>query len=1351
MRTLQARRLLFSSLLAIALRWIGASAARAKFGKASKSFGKRLALANGREEPPLNPSSEPPSRFARLRSLVALLLCILSLGLAGVGLAARFGPFVVGGADINLITGVETSPRVTQNTSALWSHGNRVVVLHDDSSGGGLNPQSFCGVSVSTDGGATFARLPEKFNSGGACYGEPSIVYSVRAGLWFASFLSGRCGGRGIGQWISGDGGITWSNAGCVATGNPLDLPSRWVDNNFASPFFGRQYALFNDASNGLVVRSTYSINDGATWESPITVQNSERRAVDVSGSFGADGTVVAQTLDEGGYGFSAPRQNFIHRSTDGAVTWSPAIAQGGAFLPPGRAVCSNNSFFNCIYAAPSQWRDIAMGQAGVGPNGVVHYVYGARTASDPGNIFYIRSADNGSTWSPPLQLNSDATLRAQWRPSLSVNAQGKLFVSWNDERNTANDSLERFGRASQDNGVTWENDMPLSDVVFPKPLQPDPNVDPTNVGFYNRGAFSNDGNGGTAYHTWVDGRVAINGSPQQDVFLDKIFFFPEIIVSGAGSSVVAAGANGVLEPGETVTVALAVRNVGTPGTCTTSALTGTLQTTGGVTNPTAPAQNYGMLCGGDPPVVRNFTFTVSPSLACGLPVTASLVMTDGPTNYGVIVYTFGTGTPIPTFSQNFDGVVAPALPAGWVATNAAGPAPLWVTSTATPDTAPNAAFVDDPVAVSDKRLDTPAIPINSASAQVSFRNNYDLEYTYDGGVLEVSSPNINGGAFTDITNAAVGGSFASGGYIPFTISAITGNPIGGRMAWSGFSGGYITTVANLGPNVAGQTIKLRFRMGSDNGVSGTGWRIDTLSITERFCAPTFTITTIDDHNDGICNTADCTLREAITAANLRGGSLIGFAPGVTGTIQLNSTLPSISSNIAFQGPGANLLTVRRNIGFYRIFTVNPGAVASFSGLTIANGDASGFTGGGIFSDHAVVSLTRCVVTGNTAFSGGGIFSQGSTSGTAGLTINDSTISGNSASGSLGVGGGIYSQGVNSGTAFLSLTNSTVSGNTAVAGAAGIENFGSNGTATATVRNCTFSGNTFFNDQATLLVANTIFNAGTGTSLANFNGTITSQGHNISSDAVGGDGTTGPGGLLSGVADRRNTNPQLDPAGLANNGGQSRTIALQATSPAINGGDDNLAPLRDQRGYTRSGLSDVGAFEFGGLLLPLNAVSRKAHGSAVFDLGLPLTGAAGIECRTGGVNGDHQIIIAFSSPVTVTSASVTTGIGSVSSVTVSGPQVTVSLTGVANAQTIVLTLVGVSDGVTSTNVTISMGVLLGDTTGNGSVTASDIGQTKAQSGQPVTAANFRTDVTANNAISASDIGLVKSQSGTQLP
>jgi hypothetical protein len=74
-----------------------------------------------------------------------------------------------------------------------------------------------------------------------------------------------------------------------------------------------------------------------------------------------------------------------------------------------------------------------------------------------------------------------------------------------------------------------------------------------------------------------------------------------------------------------------------------------------------------------------------------------------------------------------------------------------------------------------------------------------------------------------------------------------------------------------------------------------------------------------------------------------------------------------------------------------------------------------------------------------------------------------------------------------------------------------------------------------------------------------------------------------------------------------------------------------------------------------------------------------------------------------------------------------------------------------NDGTRSGDIGIHVGFLLGDTTGNGAVTASDIGETKAQSGQAASASNFRMDVTPNGAITTSDLGLVKSQAGALLP
>ena len=187
-----------------------------------------------------------------------------------------------------------------------------------------------------------------------------------------------------------------------------------------------------------------------------------------------------------------------------------------------------------------------------------------------------------------------------------------------------------------------------------------------------------------------------------------------------------------------------------------------------------------------------------------------------------------GAGSVATPFSQSFDGLAAPALPACWSATNARGPAPMWVSSASTPSSAPNTAFVDDPATYSDKRLDSPRFLVRTASAQLSFQSNYALETTFDGGVLEIS---INGGPFKDIL--AAGGSFVTGGYNR-TISSSFNSSIAGRQAWSGSSGGFTTTTVRLPAAAAGQYVVLRWRMASDVSFGSSGWRVDSIQTETR-------------------------------------------------------------------------------------------------------------------------------------------------------------------------------------------------------------------------------------------------------------------------------------------------------------------------------------------------------------------------------------------------------------------------------------------------------------------------------------------------------------------------------------
>ena len=207
--------------------------------------------------------------------------------------------------------------------------------------------------------------------------------------------------------------------------------------------------------------------------------------------------------------------------------------------------------------------------------------------------------------------------------------------------------------------------------------------------------------------------------------------------------------------------------------------------------------------------------------------------------------------------------------------------------------------------------------------------------------------------------------------------------------------------------------------------------------------------------------------------------------------------------------------------------------------------------------------------------SGGGIYNHG-LNGSATVEVVNSTLSGNSAAN----GGGICNEGSASGTATLRVINSTFSGNSATVSGGGLLNLGP--------------------DNDTLLeLVNTILKQGAaGANIVNSSGMVTSQGHNLSSDAAGGDATTGPGGLLNQSGDQRNTDPLLGV--LSNNGGPTQTHELLPNSPAIDQGDNayvtappflNTSPITDQRGpgFPRlvdgngdsTATVDIGSFEAG--------------------------------------------------------------------------------------------------------------------------------------------------------------------------
>lgn len=325
----------------------------------------------------------------------------------------------------------------------------------------------------------------------------------------------------------------------------------------------------------------------------------------------------------------------------------------------------------------------------------------------------------------------------------------------------------------------------------------------------------------------------------------------------------------------------------------------------------------------------------------------------------------------------------------------------------------------------------------------------------------------------------------------------------------------------------------------------------------------TITVTSTADSGAG-------TLRDAISQA--APGDTINFNLTYPATINLSSDL-TIFSSITIAGPGANNLAISGQ-NSTEVLYVTGGAVVTISGVTIENGSA--MMGGGIMDFASNLTLNDSAIVGNAAATsnGGGIFAFDQ----ATLTLNRTTVSGNTAG---APGGGIASYQFST----VTLINSTVSGNTSANGGGGIVSDNS----TLTVINSTIASNTatvsgggVVNSNGTLVLKNTLLAGNNGGNCVLTGGTATSDGYNLSDD---GSCTA----FLTSATDLNSTAAGLDTKGLQNNGGPTSTIALLATSPAVDGVPvasctltDGVTPVStDQRGVARpqGPACDIGAFE----------------------------------------------------------------------------------------------------------------------------------------------------------------------------
>ena len=725
--------------------------------------------------------------------------------------------------DVNLTPG---APSFQSETSVAVA-GPYIVVGFNDAAGfSNPNGASVSGFAWSNDGGASFTyggQLPVAGN-GDAVWGDPDVkaVTDPDTGqlvfVYSSIYYTGN-GDHSLCIHVSTDGGQTWQGPREVTSATSA---TDFADKEFidVDPETGRVLVSWTSFGSSTEMRCTYSDDYGLTWSPAVTFS---ARWQDGQGSCPRfDPTSDRAYIVWRAYG--SPEAISLVVSNDNGATWSSPVDIVTGIATPLTPFGSDR-----INGFPA---------LAVGPvSGDLHVVYASGHDDPYGDVYAIHSTDHGATWSSPQRLSSDTggNARGQFFPWVAVADNGlgeRVDVSWLDQRaGTAGSDLTELVRvSSNDGGGTWSRPAALTRQPFHAEYGQD--TGQPNLGDYVQCASQGDflyvafaRSGEADYQTSApDAYLAISDQTQPQAPLR----LADVAVADSNCNT-----DGLIVAGETVSLTPTLASDAlwwiTDASATLSTTTpGVTILTGTTTFASVPALGTGA---GTPLRIR-----LDDTYPCGQPITLTLTGTSGSGDW-LRDFTLPTGTEDGSavlLAEDFDGVPAGSLPAGWSWTQRKGTDNPWQTSTSYAVSGSQSLFCADVGDTNWSRVASPAInvPADAQELEVSFAVTYDCEdlgdgrHGYDGALLKI---NIDGVDY-------LAGSFATlfaGQYRTQLVrsSGAQANPLQDLSAWTGNTLPDFENIRIRYPGLAGHTVRIVFEMGSDISVGATGFFVDDVQV----------------------------------------------------------------------------------------------------------------------------------------------------------------------------------------------------------------------------------------------------------------------------------------------------------------------------------------------------------------------------------------------------------------------------------------------------------------------------------------------------------------------------------------
>ena len=695
-----------------------------------------------------------------------------------------------------------------QAETSLAVDGNVVVVGYNDMRGF-ANPQvSVCGFGYSVDAGTSFidgGQLPTA-GSGDEVLGDPDVkAYNdgITTTFYYSSLYRTDSGENSLCLHTSIDGGATWQGpfevtVATSATDFP-DKPLMSVD-----PDDGRILLAWTNFGTTVDVRVAYSDDEGQTWSNPTVFPSVGQGAVPRTNP-GSSNAYIAWL--SGG-------TIQLAKSTDGGANWGTPFTVADDVVVPRTPWGSDR-----INAFPSL--------AVRGPK--VHVAWAAfpeNKSGDGSDIFVISSTDAAGTFSDPVRIsdNRNGADRHQFFPYLAIDSSSNdaVAIVYYDQvlgaDNSQNTDLtDVFVAVSTDDGANWECPLQLTDRSFH--AEHGNTSTSANLGEYIQAVFE----GGALYTAFAKTDMPMGSTFAPDTYFDTATplageWAPIRVSTVTFNETGCNAGNGQLEPGEVGELTVFLQNF---SGCTPRMRNGVATLT--TTNPSVTIE-YGMVDwdrigvvgdiesnGDDPFIIRVAKNGITDPF---VEFQLDFVSDEGS---GTVYFSLEIGEVAASIllSEQFEGVAAPALPAGWSTETVSGATNDWQTTSDLSTSGLNSAFCADVAETSHNRLSSPSIAAGNADEWVlTYNISYDLEndgprHAWDGAALMIEIDGV-------VHQAA-----SMGTMTPFYGHTINeGDPLSlslpGTAAWSGKNYPSFTQVTTRFRGLDGAQVRFMWDLATD-------------------------------------------------------------------------------------------------------------------------------------------------------------------------------------------------------------------------------------------------------------------------------------------------------------------------------------------------------------------------------------------------------------------------------------------------------------------------------------------------------------------------------------------------------